>query len=155
MIECKDCALPTLPPVLFWEGLFNVRLPCVCGCTQRVRNGQPQAIDFDVYAQMRAADDGMSEAGVVPVPVIRWELAGARDQTPEFMNWLLTRDGKMLSDEAANAVTMAVVTKLFRPARLQGVFQASGGLAVTQGHKVFTPDENPYMSGMTALAKVF
>lgn len=72
MIECKNCGLPALPPVLFWEGIFNMRVACLCGCVERVQQGSASQVavhaqqpDLDslqeMLEQIRASGEGMAE----------------------------------------------------------------------------------------------
>ncbi len=77
MIECKNCRLPVLPPVLFWEGILNTRLACLCGCLERVESrsrvsAPGHIIDEDWYAQEkyeqdRATNEGMAVRSVAAV----------------------------------------------------------------------------------------
>jgi hypothetical protein len=152
MIECKNCGLPALPPVLFWEGLFRMRLPCLCGCMERagsadvgIEAGMPaKMIDADMMAEMRAADDGMPERGVLMRRV---------GKAQDFRKWLETRDKRKLAATAANTDRGIIVKKEFRPVRLKKLFDAQNG---APERKLLQPDPfNPYMSGMDALAKVF
>ncbi len=70
MIECKSCGIPTLPLILFWEGLFRAKCPCLCGSLERVGERSRVAapghiVDEDWYAEDRAANEGMFVRGAI------------------------------------------------------------------------------------------
>ena len=87
MIECKNCRLPALPAVLFWERVLNTRMACLCGCMDRAAQVDSAVIedrDFDIISEMRASEEGMPEQGAparrvpyamnLPVPVSQFKL---------------------------------------------------------------------------------
>lgn len=145
-----------MPPVLFWEGILGIRVPCLCGCTERVRDSDVVAPDFDACAEMRASEEGMPERHfVVPAaPMQAWKdfVVEEMRQSHDFSQWLMTRDKKMPMPANKEGV---LINGVFRPAPLRKAFRAQTQSTVPKEKNAVVDDYNPYMSGMEILAQIF
>lgn len=164
MIECKDCGLPTMPAVLFWEGISGARLPCLCGCMARVRDVGAQIVDLDVLDDIRASGEGMPEKGFrVPLaPLQAWKdfIAEEMRQSHDFSHWMMPRDRRMPMPANKEGV---MVGEVFRRVQLRKAFHSQSEVQkpaqaqepVLKEVVVQADHYNPYMSGMEILAKYF